>query len=226
MKPSQRRALGISFGAVVGAGLITWLGAAGSEQLHAPGPMNTGHGDTACAACHRPAPGTVRQQLQTVARRWIGASHAEVDLGYREVTSDECLACHERPDDRHPGFRFLEPRFAEARAQLHPEACASCHREHQGARVTIAEPTYCRQCHGELTLDQDPLDVSHRELVTTERWETCLGCHDYHGNHAYTAPRRLEQAIPMDAIRAYLDGGSSPYGAPIRRAIEPEVITP
>ena len=225
MKPRHRRALGIALGAVVGAAVLAWLGAEGSAALHAPGPMNTGHGDTACAACHRPAPGTLRQQLQNAARSWLGAPHVEVDIGYRAVTPDECLACHDRPDDRHPGFRFLEPRFAEARARLAPERCTSCHLEHAGVRVTLADPTYCRHCHADLVLDRDPLDVSHRELVTTRRWDTCLGCHDYHGNHAHRAPRRLEEALPPAAIRGYLDGGPSPYGAPIRRATNLEVKT-
>ena len=57
---------------------------------------------------------------------------------------------------------------------------------------------------------------------TTGRWETCLGCHDFHGNHAMKAPRRLGDAIPSDQIQRYFDGGRSPYPDPIRRAITPE----
>ncbi|MBA3539702.1 MAG: cytochrome c3 family protein, partial [Deltaproteobacteria bacterium] len=173
----------------------------------------------------REAPGTVRQQLQNVARDRLGLAAVAVDVGFRAVTNDQCLACHDRPDDRHPVFRFLEPRFAEARATLHPEQCSSCHREHNGVRVTTVEPTYCRTCHATTTFERDPLDVPHRELVATERWDTCLGCHDFHGNHGMTAPHRLQDAILLDQIRTYFGGGPSPYPPPVRRAITPELKT-
>jgi hypothetical protein len=155
----------------------------------------------------------VRQQLQTIAAHWLDRlpRHVDIDLGYRAVTNDACQSCHVRPDDRHPVFRFLEPRFAEARAAIHPEQCASCHREHAGARVTVADGTYCRQCHSDLDVENDPLDVPHRMLVQTQQWQSCLGCHDYHGNHALKPPTRLRNAIAADAIRAYLRGGASPY---------------
>jgi len=222
MKPAARRRLGIATGVVLGAITVACLNVPGWEHLHAPGPMNTGHADIACERCHREAAGTVRQQLQTVARSWSGLHDGAVDVGFRAVTSEDCAACHDRPDDRHPGFRFLEPRFNEVRAVLHPEACGSCHREHAGVRVTAAELTYCRHCHGELVVERDPLDVPHAQLVTAGRWETCLGCHDYHGNHALQAPRRLQDAIPVAQLRAYFDGGPSPYPAPIRRATREE----
>jgi hypothetical protein len=163
----------------------------------------------------------VRQQLQVAAsatllsRTEVGA----VDVGYRAVTNSECLACHARPEDRHPVFRFLEPRFASVRDAIHPEQCESCHREHAGVRVTVVEQTYCKHCHGETALDSDPIDVSHRELVATERWDTCLGCHDFHGNHTMKPPRRLADRIPAERIRAYFDGAASPYGPPTHKAI-------
>lgn len=186
----------------------------------APGPMNTGHMSVACASCHKAAPGTVRQQLQTIAAHWLDRQprHVEIDLGYRAVTNDACQSCHNRPNDRHPVFRFLEPRFADARAAIHPEQCASCHREHAGTRVTVADGTYCRQCHADLAIDRDPLDVPHRMLVQTQSWQTCLGCHDYHGNHGLKPPTRLRDAIAPAAIRTYLRGGMSPYPPTIVRA--------
>jgi hypothetical protein len=123
-------------------------------------------------------------------------------------------------------FRFLEPRFANARAALHPERCTSCHQEHAGTRVTVADAGYCRHCHADLAVEADPLDVSHRQLVQDQRWDTCLGCHDFHGNHGLKSPVRLDAAIPPAAIQSYLDGGASPYPAPIVRARTPEVTTP
>lgn len=225
MRPVVRRQLGIAIGVVLGGALLVILNAPGCEQLHAPGPMNTGHAEVACDGCHKPARGTLRQQLQNAARHGLGMPAVELDIGYRAVTNTECLACHDRPSDRHPVFRFLEPRFADARARLHPEQCASCHAEHQGARVTAVDITYCRECHQDTKLADDPLDVSHRDLVAEERWDTCLRCHDYHGNHAAEPPRRLDDMIPLDSIRTYFRGGPSPYGDPILRANRPEAST-
>lgn len=222
MKPSSRRRLGLSLGAVVGAATVGWLASAGHAAL-APGPMNTMHDDLACEACHREAPGTLRQQLQAAARDAIGMSTAGVDIGFRKVTSDECRACHDRPDDRHPIGRFLEPRFARAREVLGPEQCSSCHREHAGVRVTAADTTFCRHCHADMKIEHDPIDVPHRDLVATQQWNTCLGCHDYHGNHAVKAPRTLGTSHSLEAIRRYFEGGNSPYGAPIRRATTKEL---
>lgn len=229
MKPAHRRQLGIGAGVVLGAAAVFGLNAPGCEGFHAPGPMNTDHDRLACEACHRAAPGTVRQQLQTAARAWIvpGAhAGAAVDVGYRAVTNTECLACHERPEDRHPVFRFLEPRFANVRERIAPERCVACHREHNGVRITAVELGYCRHCHEDVALEQDPLDVPHRALAADGRWDSCLGCHDYHGNHAHAAPRRLDAAIDPARIADYFTGGPSPYGPPIHRAIEPEVTTP
>jgi hypothetical protein len=226
MKQPTRRRIGVGTGVLVGLAITAWLNAPGQAQLRAPGPTNSGHAEVACESCHRWAPGTVRQQLQAIARHWIARDAAHVDLGFRAVGNAECESCHVRPDDRHPVYRFLEPRFAEARAAIHPEQCTSCHREHAGVRVTVSDGTYCRQCHADLAVDKDPLDVPHSALVSAERWETCLGCHDFHGNHGMKAPTRLADAIPVAAIRTYLRGGASPYPAPIVRARTPEVQTP
>ncbi|NVB81956.1 MAG: hypothetical protein HOV81_26480 [Kofleriaceae bacterium] len=226
MKQPTRRRIGVGTGVLVGLAITAWLHAPGQAQLRAPGPMNSGHGTVACESCHREAPGTTRQQLQTVVRHWIGRDDKPVDLGFRAVGNAECESCHVRPDDRHPVYRFLEPRFADARAAIHPEQCTSCHREHAGVRVTVADGTYCRQCHGDLSVENDPIDVPHRELVKTQRWDSCLGCHDFHGNHGMKSPTRIDDAIPPAAILTYLRGGASPYPPPIVRARTPEVKTP
>lgn len=225
MRPAARRRLGYAIGGVLGGALLAILVAPGCEELHAPGPMNAGHGEVACDGCHTPAPGTLRQQLQNAARHGLGLPSVAVDIGYRAVGNTECLACHDRPADRHPVYRFLEPRFVDARTELHPDQCTSCHREHRGALVTTVDVTYCRECHQDTRLADDPLDVSHLDLVAMERWHTCLRCHDYHGNHAVEPPRRLDDMIPIDAIRAYFRGGASPYGEPILRANRPEAST-
>ena len=220
MRLPVRRSIGLGTGALVGLAVVLWLHAPGQAHLRAPGPMNPGHADLGCEACHRPAQGTVRQQLQNAARDGLGLAAVPVDMGFPPSPTTSPRAAHV-PDDRHPVYRFREPRFAAARAALHPEHCASCHREHAGARATPSSATACSNCHAELVLENDPLDVSHRELVASERWETCLGCHDFHGNHGMRAPTRLDQALPAAAILDYLRSGPSPIQrrscAPSRR---------
>jgi hypothetical protein len=180
------------------------------EQWHALGEANPGHEDLACTDCHTPAEGTMRQQLQANARAFFGFRDSGVTFGFEDVTNDNCLACHARPNDRHPVFRFLESRFVEARAAIAPQYCESCHLEHQGERVSI-EPTYCVYCHTDLDLRDDPLDVPHVELVATEAWETCLQSHDYHGNHIMATPTTQEDMISLQAVEDYFADGPSPY---------------
>ena len=185
-----------------------------------PGPLMTGHSELECEACHIPAPGSTRQQLQAIAKSTLRWQAAQTDLGARKVGTKECIACHERPDDRHPVFRFAEPRFTEAREALGVVACTTCHPDHRDRRVS-AQATVCRHCHGELKMKEDPLDVSHEELVAAKRWASCLTCHDFHGNHAHNPPTTAAKAFSVDAVERYLSGGESPYGAPVVQAVEP-----
>jgi hypothetical protein len=208
--------VGVVVGGCLTAAALGFFLLPGQEHLTAPGIMNTGHVKLACANCHRPAPGTVRQQLQADARYLIGLRESPADFGLRRVNNDDCLACHERPFDRHPAFRFSEPRFAEARQTLGADRCQSCHREHSGARVTV-KAGYCRGCHGTLEMKKDPLDVSHIVLVRQARWLSCLGCHDFHGNHVMEAQTRLADAFDTRRIQSYFDGGASPYPARVRK---------
>jgi hypothetical protein len=197
-----------------GAGLLALLvlNQPGNEALHAHGPMNSGHEEIACAECHEPAPGTARQQIQANLRHVLGQRSTAADFGRQPAGSDACLACHDRPNERHPIYRFIEPRFAEARAALHPETCISCHVEHSGRRVTLEDNGFCRACHEDTRLRKDPVDVPHERLISEERWETCLGCHDFHGNHVMRTRKLLGEAIAPAAIRSYFEGGPSPFG--------------
>jgi formate-dependent nitrite reductase cytochrome c552 subunit len=179
--------------------------------FHAKGPANTGHAMLACTDCHKQAPGTTRQQLQAKVQFWLGGRANDAAFGHERVGNAQCADCHAREQDSHPVHRFLEPRFAEARAALGADSCVSCHREHTGVRVTMPA-TACATCHQELALKRDPLDVSHHELVARKDWQTCLGCHDFHGNHKRVTQTRVDAAFSTSAIRDYLAGGSSPYG--------------
>jgi|SoimicMinimDraft_3_1059731.scaffolds.fasta_scaffold71226_1 hypothetical protein len=182
-----------------------------SSRFAAKGPPNTGHDKLACTDCHKDAPGTLRQQLQAKVSFHLGLRETDPTFGHDKVSNDTCVNCHARDQDAHPAHRFLEPRFKEAREQLGAESCANCHREHKGVRVTMT-PTSCATCHQDLAMKSDPLDVPHRELIAKGQWNTCLGCHDYHGNHKRLTQTKLGDAYSTKAILDYLAGGTSPYG--------------
>jgi Cytochrome c3 len=211
----RRRRAGVVTGLCLAAAALGFFLYPGFEHLTAPGRMNAGHEKVSCVSCHQRAPGTVRQQLQADARYLLGLREAPADFGLRGVSNDDCLACHERPFDRHPAFRFTEPRFAEARQTLAPHQCASCHREHSGARVT-APAGYCVGCHDTLEMKNDPLNVPHVELVRQGRWLTCLGCHDFHGNHVMDSRTRVADDLAARHVQRYFEGGVSPYPSQLR----------
>lgn len=218
----RRQNLGFIAGGLIASACLAVLLAPGQERWHAFGPMNVGHQELHCPSCHKPAPGSTRQQIQANVRYWLGLRATPADFGKQAVGNDICLRCHDRPDDRHPVFRFFEPRFAEARAKLQPQFCNSCHLEHSGVRVTQPRIDYCQVCHEETKLKKDPLDVPHTQLIAQKRWTTCLGCHDFHGNHPITSPKLLAQVIPPERIRDYFGDGASPYGKDKRHAAKKE----
>lgn len=187
----------------------------GRERLRAAGPANTGHEALACTQCHTPADGTVRQQLQANARYLAGLRGSGADFVHKPVGNVDCVSCHTNEDDKHAPHRFNEPRFEQARAELAPQYCVSCHSEHQGGRVTV-EGTFCGSCHQDMEIREDPITPSHASLASEKKWGTCLSCHDYHGNHIRTTPTRLEGGIEEAAVRAYLRGGSAIYGNQLR----------
>jgi hypothetical protein len=184
------------------------------EMLN-PGRMTAGHEAMACDKCHKPAEGTVRQQAQANVAHWLGFRETGASFGNRPVASEQCLDCHTRTKDRHPIHRFREPRFLDVVNKLDTRSCMSCHREHRGERVSI-EGTECVHCHERLVMKNDPLDVSHENLVKQARWDTCLGCHDFHGNHVRDAQEKLDDRYELTRIRTYLEDGPSPYGEEMR----------
>jgi hypothetical protein len=209
-----RRGLGIHLGLVATAGFMiaTWI-----VPLHVKGPMNAGHGDLSCESCHRPAPGTIRQQLQASARHSLGLREQPVEFGSNPVASEHCQRCHLRPNDLHPVSRFFDPGHQGAPSGIRGDDCTACHAEHTGKRVT-ADSTLCGACHDDLEIADDPLDVPHAQLRSEGRWETCLGCHDYHGNHVIELPTKLANSRPRAAIEDYFAGGAAPYGEPLHAA--------
>ncbi len=183
---------------------------------------NPGHAELACADCHLETPGSLRQQLQAKTRHLLGLRPGDVDFGMRTVNNAACIGCHDNPDDRHPAHRFLEPRFEAARAAIAPQQCVSCHREHTGTRISRTDAGFCATCHGDMKVKDDTTRPTHAVLVGGKRWDTCLTCHDFHGNHAHDPPHDLKDALAPGVVAAYLDTAASPYGEPVVKARQPE----
>ena len=193
------------------AGLLMTTAAGGlvatGDGWHlAPGPPTPGHDSLSCDDCHRPASGTTRQQLQALVRYAVGTRRTPPQLGTVEVGSRPCEKCHQRPMDVHPLHRFQEPRFRTARANLQADECLGCHLEHLGVRVA-RDGAFCGECHGSTMIKDDPTEPSHETLVSTQRWDTCLQCHDFHGNHDHKPPERLVTANAASVVVAHLGDG-------------------
>jgi hypothetical protein len=213
--------IGYVAGLLSGLLLVFLLLSDNHADWHSPGAANSGHQKLQCRDCHRPAEGHARQQIQANLKQQLGLRKHGAYFQFNPVTNGQCLDCHDRPNDRHPVQRFNEPRFAEARQNLHPEACVSCHAEHHGLRVTQSDTGFCQNCHREFSLKHDPISVPHQTLAEQRRWQTCLGCHDFHGNHKMDVPTQLDRALVPEKITAYFNGADSPYpGAIIHKAKE------
>ncbi len=182
-----------------------------ADHLVAHGPIQAGHENVDCVGCHIPSAGSYRQQIQANILYAIGQRETPVDFGYAPVASAQCLDCHERKYERHPIYRFREPRFAKALETVNATSCLGCHSEHNDQRAFV-EIDYCKACHADLIVKNDPIDVPHKTLLAQDSWGTCLGCHDFHGNHPVKAPLKIQEAHSIEDIRAYLNAGPSPYG--------------
>lgn len=182
------------------------------QQALAHGPIQIGHDTLECNDCHKKPDASWRQQIQANVHYVVGARSEPVDFGYHPVESSTCLDCHDRPNERHPVYRFREPRFQEALEQVDASSCLGCHSEHANER-SFADIEFCSACHEDLKLQSDPVDVAHETLIANDDWGTCMGCHDYHGNHIYQTPTILSSAISVDELRAYLSAGPNPYGS-------------
>lgn len=208
----KRQFFGIIIGLILGAPLVYMLTLDVTEEYISIGPMNTGHQGLKCFACHTDAKGNLLQQVQSNFSHIIGVRENGVDFGTKDVTVDNCLECHDRANDRHPTYRFSEPRFKEAIRNIDATTCITCHTEHQEERVSVKSINYCMNCHQTLEVENDPLDISHKDLIVKKEWFTCIQCHDFHGNHKYDVVEKLSDTIPMKQIQEYFDGDVDPYG--------------
>lgn len=214
----KSRRMAYLLGTLLGILMIVYVTLPEGQGFLAIGPMNTGHESLTCIDCHKEAPGTLRQQIQARVRYWLGFREDSVTVGRQHVTNEICLGCHERPKDRHPIYRFLEPRFETIRKKIQPHQCTSCHQEHQGERVTQTRIGFCVACHEKTRLKKDPLTTPHHDLITLKLWNSCLGCHDFHGNHKMKTAQTLDKIIPKEIIEDYFQGGASPYGEVYHKA--------
>lgn len=207
----KRQFIGMMFGIFLTSCAYTLLSIPSNEKYLSKGPVNTGHEELECSACHSNAKGNVFQQIQANIMFMAGMRGTEADFGKMNVDNTKCLSCHDRPNDRHPGHRFLEPRFEEARIKIAPQQCESCHKEHNGVRLTITNTGYCINCHEDLKVKKDPLEISHEQLIKQGQWTTCLQCHDFHGNHKMETAQSIKDTIPVSKIIEYIKGGVDPY---------------
>ena len=197
----------------IGIGIIVYLllPLKQTESFLSLGPANTGHENLSCNTCHTDAKGNLWQQIQSNVAFAVGARKKSVDFGTENVDTKKCLACHDRPNDRHPTHRFLEPKFKEAIAKINATQCETCHREHNDTRIVLEDAAFCVNCHYDLEVKNDPIDVPHEQLIAEEQWSTCLQCHDFHGNHIYQVATKMKDTIPLQKIDTYLKGGKDPF---------------
>jgi hypothetical protein len=181
------------------------------ERWNQPGPFNPGHEDLACNECHLKTKSSVRQQLQANVQYLLGQRKTEADFYYHKIDNKHCIACHNMDKDLHSSHRFNEPRFNEVREKIHPEQCISCHKEHIGQRISQFKISDCQLCHEELKIKNDPISVPHDELIERKDWQTCLGCHDYHGNHDMVLEKTVGRAIKQEQLLGYFSNAESPY---------------
>ncbi len=220
------RRVGYAVAALIALSLVPVLtGSAGDSHL-AIGPMTPGHEALSCTDCHQPAPGTMRQQLQANLSYLLGQRAQPVDFGHQPVTTAACASCHSMQDATHAPAMFLEPRYELVRDTLGPHECVNCHVEHDANRVSLSNTLFCMSCHETVSMKEDPLDVSHAELVKTGQWDTCMSCHDYHGNHYSGASTKLNDRFSLESVEEYFERGASPYGERKRMATPPKRANP
>jgi ferredoxin-NADP reductase/CRP-like cAMP-binding protein len=220
------RRLAYAAAALVLLALFPFLTWSSSDQHLGIGPATMGHESLACADCHETAPGSTRQQLQANVRYLLGQRAQPADFVHRPVTTATCETCHSMQAAVHAPFMFLEPRYQPVRETLGPHECVNCHVEHDATRVSLGDTLFCKSCHETVVMKNDPLDVAHAELAKTGQWNTCMGCHDYHGNHKFESQTRMADRFPNGKVEDYFKTGSSPYGERKTLATTPKRTTP
>jgi hypothetical protein len=224
---ARKRAYGAAVIALLALlSLLMWPDAA---WLQAAGKPTPGHENLQCSACHMAAPGELRQQLQASLRYFLGLRESPAPIGNADVANSACYACHERPTEHHPLSLMGELRFLDVQTEHGVHNCTGCHQEHHGVRVT-ASPTICSNCHSDDLVVNDPITPDHAALFASGKWDSCLRCHDFHGNHQmktgdYNYPSTLEQGVASQDVLDHLGAGKSAYGPvlhPAKQGVSPK----
>ena len=207
-KKTRSRNFWLAAASLLGVILISGFTFLNNGQFKMKGTYNTGHENLKCEDCHFEAEGNLRQQVQHNVKTFLKVHEHKtyIDVGHKRVDNTACQSCHQRPNDRHPVSRFKEIRFAEQRKELGIHECRACHSEHSGTRMSILPSNYCKSCHENTEVKDDPLDIKHHDLFRDGKWNTCLQCHDFHGNHIYEVPQKMKDTIPLLEVQNYLKG--------------------
>ncbi len=130
---------------VLGAGWLVWNAKYGRPEIYNGGGLSDAHRmfENRCEVCHRP---------------WSGPFERLVSLGQsahaNSAADEQCLACHAGPGHFFVGgsnLKWEEKATAAHLTTTHFQACASCHREHQGAdELRKIAGASCVGCHSDL----------------------------------------------------------------------------
>ena len=197
-------------GVVFSLSILLFLFLPSSQIYLQNGPMLPGHEKLECFSCHQDEQGSFRQQIQANIQYLFNNRKDEVSVGLRPVENNECIKCHDRPNDRHPVYRFREPKYRKVIEDIKADTCIACHLEHKSKRITV-QMNFCVHCHEDLKLKNDPVDVSHKQLIQEKNWDSCLTCHDYHGNHDIKPEVEIKKGIAVSKLKKYFNRGSNPY---------------
>jgi len=203
----------IRVAAMIAALLVVGVNFSNNGELKMIGSYNIGHEDLKCEDCHRESDGNMRQQIQHNTKTFLGlhGSKKYVDIKYKAVTNEVCESCHNRPNDLHPISRFKEIRFSKERQTMGVHECKSCHGEHTGKRVAHIKNDFCKSCHSNTIVKNDPIPVTHKYLFENKKWNTCMQCHDFHGNHKYVIPQKMRDTFSKEKVNDYLNGKTQLY---------------
>lgn len=130
---------------MLGVGWLVWNAKSGRPEIYSGGGLSEAHRmfENRCEVCHRP---------------WSGPFERLASFGQGEhaqsAADEQCLACHAGPGHFFVGgsnLKWAEKATAVHLTATHFQACASCHREHQGAaELREIAGNSCVGCHSDL----------------------------------------------------------------------------
>ena len=149
----------------------------------------------------------------------IEASCSSCHEGFKPVTNETCMRCHEAEmaEDTHGAKKFRDPRWAELRENIDVLTCTACHEEHlhMFGRGVHLQPDLCMACHQGI-IEGDL--ASHNGFAPDGCWTA--GCHNFH-DHRSISPGFLrenldqplmlpEPALPEVVVEAKVETAPTP----------------